>query len=119
MEINILGTTYQISQRTYDEEQIFKERSIDGYCDDISKLVCVCKMSTHPNFRNEPESYCKKVEKQVLRHEIIHAFLSESGLQESSGIISNVGWAKNEEMIDWLAIQFPKIKNAFVEAECL
>lgn len=29
------------------------------------------------------------------------------------------GWAKNEEMIDWLAFQTPKIYRAFREAKCL
>ena len=29
------------------------------------------------------------------------------------------GWSKNEEMIDWLAIQIPKIYKAYQEAGCL
>lgn len=27
-------------------------------------------------------------------------------------------WAKNEEMIDWMAIQIPKIQRAYKEAYC-
>lgn len=53
---------------------------------------------------------------KVLRHEIIHAFLFESGLQEN---YHNEKWGHDEIMIDWFAIQFPKIQKAFYEADCL
>ena len=48
----------------------------------------------------------KQPKKEILRHELIHAFLVESGLNR------NCGW-HNEEMVDWLAIQFNKIKDIF------
>ena len=44
-------------------------------------------------------------EKKILRHEIIHAFLYESGLDINSHDIDQ--WARDEEMVDWMAIQFP------------
>ncbi len=50
---------------------------------------------------------------EVARHEIIHAFLSESGLKSCSS------WATNEEMIDFFAIQFPKIVKVMDKIECL
>lgn len=56
--------------------------------------------------------------KRILRHEIIHAFFNESGLQDDSSNI-DCGWAVNEEMVDWIAIQFPKMVKAFEEADCL
>ena len=56
--------------------------------------------------------------KETLRHEIIHAFLFESGLQSSSAVLET-GWACNEEMIDYFAIQSPKIFEAFKEVDCL
>ena len=51
-----------------------------------------------------------KYRKQVIRHELIHAFLCESGLHE------NCKW-HNEEMVDWLAIQAPKLQKIFKETE--
>ena len=27
-------------------------------------------------------------------------------------------WAKNEEMVDWIAIQYPKIKKVFQQLGC-
>lgn len=53
-----------------------------------------------------------------MRHEITHAFFFESGLQESSLQYCN-GWAENEEMVDWVAVQFPKMLQVFKEAECI
>lgn len=47
----------------------------------------------------------------TLRHEIIHAFLFESGLWVNSNSVEC--WAMNEEMIDWIAIQYPKISKVF------
>ena len=51
-----------------------------------------------------------KYRKQVIRHELIHAFLCESGLHE------NCEW-HNEEMVDWLAMQAPKLQKIFKETE--
>ena len=58
------------------------------------------------------------LKKKTLRHELIHAFLAESGL--SANALSNyTSWAENEEMVDWIAIQFPKILEVFKEVDCL
>ena len=53
-------------------------------------------------------------QRKVIRHEIIHAFLYESGLWQSS--FNCKAWAQNEEMVEWFAIQSPKIFRAFREA---
>lgn len=55
--------------------------------------------------------------KEVLRHEIAHAFFYESGLWDSSN--GTTAWATNEEMIDWIAIQGLKLYTAWEEAEAV
>ena len=55
----------------------------------------------------------EELEKKVLRHEIIHAYLGESGLRGSSG------WAENEEMVDWFAIQSSKIYKTYKELDAI
>lgn len=55
--------------------------------------------------------------KKQLRHELIHAFLYESGLSFNSAATG--AWAAEEEIVDWIAIQFPKIYEACAELECL
>lgn len=49
--------------------------------------------------------------KETVRHELIHAFLMESGLDTSAQEVDC--WARNEEMIDWFAIQSPKIYRLY------
>lgn len=119
MKANILGTEYEIVFKDYSAEPLFEKRSIDGYCDSLDKVICICNMKTFPGWEDETDEYCNKQEKYTLRHEIIHAFLNESGLQDSSGIINNIGWAKNEEMVDFFAIQFPKIQKVFEELKII
>lgn len=118
MKANILGTEYEILFKDFSDDPLFEKRSIDGYCDSIDKVICVCNMKTFPQFENETEEYCKKAERHTLRHEIIHAFFNESGLSDSSLQYSG-GWAKNEEMIDYFAIQFPKITKVFEELKII
>lgn len=118
IKINVLGTEYEIIRKKYDENPEFKELGADGYIDDMLKKIHYCDMSTFPKFEKEPEELHKFREKKTLRHEIIHAFLSESGLAENSCFIDSA-WAMNEEMVDWIAIQFPKILKVFMEVEAL
>ena len=51
--------------------------------------------------------------KKQLRHEIIHAFLSESGLDCNFEHLKQFG--HEETMVDWIAIQFPKIYEVYKE----
>ena len=66
---------------------------------------------------SEDDPTCKKnLAVQIRknkRHEIIHAFLFESGLAENSS------WAQNEEMVDFFAIQFSKLVEAFKAADAM
>lgn len=118
MKLNILGTEYSVAMFAYDERPEFKKNSIDGFCDSISKEIIICDMKTYPGYEEENPGYLNIVEKQILRHEIVHAFFNESGLQDSCLQYSG-GWAKNEEMVDWIALQAPKLLKAFEEADAL
>lgn len=115
MKANVLGTEYEILYKDYSDDYMFTDRGVDGYCDDVEKVIVIGNMQSFPDWEHETEEYCKKFQNFILRHELIHAFLNESGLSDSSGRIENIGWAKNEEMIDFFAIQFPKIKKVYEE----
>ena len=112
MTVNVLGTNYNIIIRKYDEDELFKKNSWSGYCNEILKEIVVCDMSTYPGFEDGTKEEIELTQKQILRHEITHAFLDESGLSFSSLQYSG-GWAKNEEMVDWFAIQGEKIYKAW------
>lgn len=112
VKVNILGTEYSIIKKDYNNVPEFKKLGIDGYCDSVTKEIVVCNMATYPGYEDETPERNSLVEKHTLRHEIVHAFLNESGLQESS-VQPRGGWSQNEEMVDWIAIQFHKILKAF------
>lgn len=112
MKVNILGTKYKIIDRTETDDPKLREN--DGYCDSSTKEIVLLIYSEDVMNKGDME----KFRKLVLRHEIIHAFLCESGL-EASASVSITGWAQNEEMVDWIAIQSPKLYKAFKEVGCL
>ena len=107
-KINILGTEYRIEFRKEDDDTILKD--CNGYCDATVKLIVVL---AEPNKECDCEDF-SFIQKKTLRHEIIHAFLTESGLFNNTYNV-DAGWAKNEEMVDWFAIQSPKIFKVYSE----
>lgn len=108
--VSILGTQYKII--IIPENDYRYKRDSDGWCDSSSKELLLFNFKQDLNSKRDLAEYQKK----VLRHEIIHAFLYESGLSINSSWSNS--WAMNEEMIDWLAIQEPKIHKAFKEVGC-
>lgn len=107
--VNILGTVYTIKARSAAEDELLKD--YDGYCDWTTKEIVVEK--DYDGTLHDMSVYARK----VLRHEIVHAFFLESGLNESSG--HTEAWAMNEEMVDWFARQGQKIYNAWREVGVL
>lgn len=106
METNILGTEYKIILGNKENFSALSE--MDGYTDSSIKQIVVDDCKDVENTVGAKKNMKEFVDK-VLRHEIIHAFLYESGLAENSS------WATEEEMIDFFAIQFPKIQKVFKE----
>lgn len=114
--VNILGTEYKVAIKPYSEDEAFN-CSI-GYCDGYTKEIVVCDLSTHPEYKKDPVETREACEKVTLRHEIVHAFLNESGLMSSACEVSGA-WCKNEEMVDWIALQGEKIYKAWSEVGAL
>lgn len=107
-QFNVLGTVYTIKETNEKSDPRLKE--CDGYCDYTLK---VCGISDMVDAKNDiwAKGNLDEHKKKVIRHELIHAFLYESGLGENS-------WAWNEAMVDWIAYQFPKLMEAFKELDC-
>ena len=104
----IMGELWRIKEGT--EEEFPGLIGADGYTDSSSRSIVIEATITHdtdPAAKANLEEY----KKQGIRHEIIHAFLYESGLEGNTNDSEN--WAQNEEMVDWIAIQFPKILKVF------
>lgn len=113
--VSVLGEVYTISFQDYNSDPMFREDGKGGYCSMREKRIVVCDLSTHPDYRYETKDSRYALENEILRHEIVHAFLFESGLDADSR--SAGPWARNEEIIDWIAIQGPKIMKAWKEAK--
>lgn len=108
--VNILGTQYAIKFGNESEYPNLADN--DGYIDTSVKEIIIDDMTASENDiarKKNIEAY----KKQVLRHEIIHAFLAESGLDGNGSFSGH--WECNEEMVDWFAIQSPKIFKVFIE----
>lgn len=105
--INVLGTEIRVVFR--EEKQDPKLEELGGYFDATENQIVVKIPEKDTMSCGNLENHQKK----VLRHEIIHAFLHESGLDWSAA--SSECWATNEEMVDWFAIQSPKIFKVFRE----
>lgn len=118
MKINVLGTEYMIIRVDKGQDPYIEENSLGGYCSYNTKEIVLLNLKTSDLWKDEPEEAIKRQEKKTLRHEIIHAFLNESGLHAEAHVPTE-GWACNEEMIDWFAIQIPKIIAVFKVADCI
>lgn len=105
MQINVLGTMYTIKESNKVDHPALNE--CDGYCDDTTKVCVIDSMDCSDAMA---KGNMMEYKKKVIRHELVHAFLYEAGLAENS-------WAGNEEVVDWIANMFPKMKTAFEEAE--
>ena len=77
-----------------------------------TKEIVILNLKSTPDWASAQEEVIQRMEKCTIRHELVHAFLNESGLQWNS-FAPEKAWAKNEEMVDWFAIQAPKMFEAF------
>lgn len=112
MKVNILGTEYTIEYK--DDEEVCRGMQCQpgmcgGYCNEFSHEIVIANL----NLCNDGKEAKEELRKRNVRHEITHAFLNESGLSANSS--ESECWAKNEEMVDWISIQFPKILEVFRE----
>lgn len=98
-KVKILGTTYRIKRK------ILGNEDYDGFTDFSNAEIVIRK----DNYNKVGNFECL-MQKQ-LRHEIIHAFMAESGLQSNWEHFRKFG--HDETMVDWFAIQYPKIRKVF------
>lgn len=116
--VDVLGTRYRIEIHKISEDACMKENHFDGYCSEYEKLIVIADVNEEKYFQCSSEIEKASIVKSILRHELVHAFLNESGLSSNTNVF-NDSWAKNEELIDWMAIQIPKIVEAYKWCECL
>ena len=109
MKVNVLGTDYEIEVKKRQKDSLLE--SSYGYTDTSVKKIVVFDPA------GETDADCvadlEYHQQLVIRLVLVHATLYESGLDDSSY------WARNEELIDWIAIQMPKMARAMASAGAL
>ena len=109
--VSILGQRWTLDVCP-EEKYDFLSEFCDGSCDNTIRRMVVCDYSSQKPDPLNKQNLEQQSNKNV-RHEMIHAFLFESGLAENSS------WAQSEEMVDWFAIQFPKLMEAMKQVGSL
>lgn len=105
-KVNVLGTEYSLFLDVpEDADSILKECS--GYCDKTVKRIVVVDKAQESNLSDWME-----YRKTIMRHELIHAFLFESGIGGDCKW-DFPGDEHPEHMVEWISMQFPKILKAF------
>lgn len=104
MMVDVLGVAYDIVFRDEKEDEYLEQS--DGYCDTSIKQIVIKNYKPSIGSLADLNYYANK----IIRHELIHAFLYESGLS------CNSDWACNEELVDWIALQFPRLSKAFEQS---
>lgn len=101
--VNILGQKYDVKFKT--EAQDPKLSDVYGYTDPSTHTIVMAILANEGLSVADPDVE----QRELFRHECVHAFLRESGLDSCS-------WADDEEIVDWIARQFPKMLDVFIKA---
>ena len=92
-KINILGQDYTIKFENTRTAEVLK--TADGECKYYSKEIII-----------DDELELKEHKNHVIKHEIVHAFLAESGLKR---------YNHDEDLVDWVAWNIEKIQKVIDE----
>lgn len=103
-KVNVLGTEYTIKN-----DDSIVSQGVDGLCKSYNKEITI-RSKDNMLCPDDSEEIKELRYKEVLRHELIHAFFDESGLDD---------YSNNEQLVEWIASQFPKMMKAFKETDCL
>ena len=110
-KVKILGEAWTLDICPKEKYESLKNGRA-GFCDSTVRLMAVDDFTTL-----EPSPHVLRdlhvSLRSIIRHEMLHAFLAESGLMGESQ------WAEDEEMIDWFANQLPKIVEAMKQVGAL
>lgn len=104
MKVDVLGTEYELTLVPASEL-----REFDGLCRTYGKTIQVRFSEDMLDENDTPEEKAARY-KETLRHEIVHAFLFESGREDLCG---------DEQLVDWIAKQFPKMMKVFKDMDAL
>ena len=98
LRINVLGTEYTVRR---DTEECRKYGG-DGLQDRFKKEIILMRNADLMDGCDDEEVRAT-YERQVIRHELIHAFMFESGMDK---------YGQDEDLVQMLAVLWPRINEA-------
>ena len=101
IKLNVLGTIYSVEIKKQEEMRKVAESTNDDF------FYGLCDFETKTLYLDSSILKNENCYKATFRHEIIHAFMYESGLYTQST------FAIDETCVDWFALQSPKIYKEF------
>lgn len=103
--VDVLGTQYEILVQT--EKENPKLQDANGLCEAYSKKIVIDISGKDDKmiFDNVDQFYAK-----VVRHEIVHAFFHEAGLDK---------YMEDETLVDAIAILIPKMYKAMGQVDLI
>ena len=108
-EEQILGETWTIAIVPTSADKRLND--CDGFCDKTSRRILVDDYSQCDDYNLDNK---QAQISQNIRHEIVHAFMFESGLQANW---QHPDFGHEETVVDWIAAQWPKMKAVIEDAE--
>ena len=100
-KVMVLGTEYTIETRNWDDDR--KLHNAYGYIEQYTKKIILREVESDCLTVENPE----ELRREIARHELVHAFFVESGIDD---------WFSDEKLVDWIAIMLPKMVHAMHEA---
>jgi hypothetical protein len=100
-EMNILGTEYSFEHNS----PLLKELCADGICQQYNRRIAVREVVDMLEDADSMEVKEMRYQ-EVCRHEVIHGFFGEAGLEQ---------YNNDETLVVFLAVNFPKMAKIFAE----
>lgn len=115
-KIVILGSVYSVEIKKVADDYLLSKNAVNGYTDCYAKKIILADLTDEKEFAVASHYSETRYEryKQTLRHEITHAFIYECGLGWQMKLDSGA-WYTNEPLVDWIAIQGPKLHEIWVK----
>lgn len=110
-DVHVLGTPYKVKIMASEHDADFENYpELNGYCDPSTKTLAI--RSAESLVEHQKGKGYLPVENphvdilDTIRHEIVHAFMNESGIDANS-----TKWAHDEQLVDWLVQMMPRIES--------
>lgn len=105
--VDILGTEYKI--KSVYSKDFPKLKTAVGVCENCAEELFISK-----DGEDRDDYYLKydKFQRKVLRHEIIHAFMWQSGF-------TDISTDEEERITEWISIMAPKMLISFAKSGAL